>query len=234
MTSRVIKFRILRYKPNHIDPPQFQEFSLRVEPEMSVLDALEKIRLKQDKTLMYRHSCHHSSCGTCACRINGKERLTCITKLADLEGEVITLAPLEGFRSIGDLVVDMTGFFKDYSEKWSYLRGSETLKPGIQPAGIRHFTRFENCIECGCCISACPVTHSGNTFVGPAVLAAVNSEVKKAPQSASDSLALAAGSRGVRRCERAVNCSLRCPTKVYPARHILDLRKMLEKKNENK
>jgi succinate dehydrogenase / fumarate reductase iron-sulfur subunit len=221
----------LRYKPNHIDPPQFQDFSLRIEPEMSVLDALEKIRLKQDKTLMYRHSCHHSSCGTCACRINGKERLTCMTKLAGLEGDVITLAPLKGFRTIGDLVVDMTGFFKDYSEKWSYLRRSEALKSSIQPAGIRHFTRFDNCIECGCCISACPVTHSGNPFVGPAVLAAVNSEVKKAPQNASASLALAAGSRGVRRCVRAVNCSRRCPAKVYPARHISDLRRMLGKKN---
>ena len=85
MKTKTITFRILRYKPNRIDPPRFQDYSLQVEPDMSVLEALEKIRLEQDNTLMYRHSCHHSSCGTCACRINGQERLTCITRVKDLE-----------------------------------------------------------------------------------------------------------------------------------------------------
>jgi succinate dehydrogenase / fumarate reductase iron-sulfur subunit len=234
MSVSKITFRILRYKPGRIDPARFQDFDLHLEPDMSVLDALETIRLEQDRTLMYRHSCHHSSCGTCACRINGEEGLTCITKLADLAGDIITLTPLEGFKPIADLVVDMTRFFEDYSEDWSYLRPSEKLKSTSQPSGIKQFTRFENCIECGSCISACPVTHGGNTFVGPAVLAAVSSELKKTPQNASDLLVLADSSRGVRRCERAVNCSRRCPSNVYPARHIADLRRMLENKNQKK
>ena len=79
-----ITLQILRYKPGHIDPPRFQEFTIAADPAASVLDGLEKIRLQQDKTLMYRRSCHHSSCGTCACKINGIERLTCITKIEDL------------------------------------------------------------------------------------------------------------------------------------------------------
>jgi succinate dehydrogenase / fumarate reductase iron-sulfur subunit len=234
MSVSKVTFRILRYKPDRIDPPRFQDFPLQIEPDMSVLDALEKIRLKQDNTLMYRHSCHHSSCGTCACRINGEERLTCITRLADLEGDIITLTPLEGFKPVGDLVVDMTRLYNDYSENWSYLRPSETVNSTRQPSEIKEFTRFENCIECGSCISACPVTHSGNTFVGPAVLAAVNSEVKRSPHYSSDLLALAGSSRGVRMCERAVNCSRRCPNKVYPAKQIADLQRMLEKKNQKK
>jgi succinate dehydrogenase / fumarate reductase iron-sulfur subunit len=85
LTAKTVTFRILRYKPNRIDPPRYQDFALQIEPDMSVLDALEKIRLEQDNTLMYRHSCHHSSCGTCACKINGQERLTCITKISDLQ-----------------------------------------------------------------------------------------------------------------------------------------------------
>ena len=120
LTAKTVTFRILRYKPNRIDPPRFQDFSLKIELDMSVLDALEKIRLEQDNTLMYRHSCHHSSCGTCACKINGKERLTCITKISDLDEDTITLTPLEGFKPIGDLVVDVTRFYKDYSGKWTY------------------------------------------------------------------------------------------------------------------
>ena len=142
-TSKIVTFRILRYKPNRIDPPRYQDFRLQVKPEMSVLDALEKIRLEQDNTLMYRHSCHHSSCGTCACRINGKERLTCITKVKDLKEDTITLTPLAGFKPVGDLVVDVTQFYKDYSKDWSYLRRSEKTQSTQPPQGIDHFTRFE-------------------------------------------------------------------------------------------
>ena len=234
LTAKTVTFRILRYKPNRIDPPRFQDFSLKIELDMSVLDALEKIRLEQDNTLMYRHSCHHSSCGTCACKINGKERLTCITKISDLGEDTITLTPLEGFKPMGDLVVDVTRFYKDYSGEWTYLRRSERMKSTRCPPGIKHFTRFENCIECGACISACPATHNSNAFLGPAVLAAVNNELKKSPQKSADLLSLAGSKRGERLCERAVNCSRVCPTKVYPARHIADLRRFLEKKNLKK
>jgi len=234
LTAKTVTFRILRYKPNRIDPPRFQDFSLKIELDMSVLDALEKIRLEQDNTLMYRHSCHHSSCGTCACKINGKERLTCITKISDLDKDTITLTPLEGFKPSGDLVVDVTRFYKDYSGQWTYLRRSERMKSTRCPPGIKHFTRFENCIECGACISACPATHNSNAFLGPAVLAAVNNELKKSPQKSADLLSLAGSKRGERLCERAVNCSRVCPTKVYPARHIADLRRFLEKKNLKK
>jgi succinate dehydrogenase / fumarate reductase iron-sulfur subunit len=233
-TTKTVTFRILRYKPNRIDPSRFQEYSLQVEPEMSVLDALEKIRLEQDNTLMYRHSCHHSSCGTCACRINGQERLTCIARVKDLEEDTITLTPLAGFKPIGDLVVDVTRFYKDYSEDWSYIRQSEKLKSTQSPAGIDQSTRFENCIECGACVSACPVTHNSNAFLGPAVLSALNNELKKSPQKSEDLLSIAGGKRGERLCERAVNCSRVCPSKVYPARHIADLRRLLEKKNLKK
>ena len=230
LTTKTVTFRILRYKPKLIDPPRYQDFYLQVEPDMSVLDALEKIRLEQDNTLMYRHSCHHSSCGTCACKINGQERLTCITKISDLEEDTITLTPLAGFKPIGDLVVDMQRFYEDYSEEWRYLRRSEKIKSTRLPAGISHFTRFENCIECAACISACPASQNSHAFLGPAVLAAVNSELKKSLQKSEELLYLAGSKRGERMCQRALNCSRVCPNKVYPARQIADLRRLLAKR----
>jgi succinate dehydrogenase / fumarate reductase iron-sulfur subunit len=231
MTVKVT-LKILRYKPNHIDPPRFQEFTIRISPDSSVLDGLEQIRLEQDNTLMYRHSCHHSSCGTCACRINGEEKLTCITKIGEFGLDMITLTPLEGFRTIGDLVVDMTPFYENFSEEWSYLRNSEKADPTLRPAGRSRFTRFENCIECGACLSACPVTKKNAGFLGPAALAALNCELQKSPQKESYLMSLADSRRGHHLCERALNCSRVCPTGVYPARHIADLRRMLEKNNK--
>ncbi len=224
----------MRYKPNHIDPPRFQKFTLEVDPNTSVLDGLEKIRLEQDDTLMYRRSCHHSSCGTCACKINGLERLTCTTKIHELEGDTVTLTPLEGFKTIGDLVVDIQRFYDDISEDWSYLKKAEKVNSDTPPADIGQFTRFENCIECTACVSACPVSHKNTTFMGPAALAAINCELTKAPSGAKDLIAIAGSKRGEHLCERALNCSRVCPTGVYPARHISDLRRLIEKKNLEK
>jgi len=231
MSINKVTFKILRYKPNHIDPPCFQQFTIEVDPKKSVLDGLEKIRLEQDKTLMYRRSCHHSSCGTCACKINGEEKLTCITRIADLKDDSITLTPLEGFKVIGDLAVDMTPFYQDLSEDWSYLRKSEEGASTCQESSSSRFTRFENCIECGACVSACPVTEKNLAFLGPAVLAALNCELQKSPQKEKELMSLAGSRRGQHLCERALNCSRVCPTGVYPARHIADLRRLLEKDN---
>ena len=228
MALKKITLRILRYKPGHIDPPRYQEFSLEADTDMSVLDALETIRLKQDSTLMYRHSCHHSSCGTCACKINGRARLTCSTKIKDLKTSPITLVPLDGFKPIGDLVVDIAPFYDNISEDWSYLKKTDNVKSSQMPASIIQYTRFENCIECGVCVSACPVTRKNTGFVGPAALAALNNELKKSPQKSESLLSLAGNERGERLCDRALNCSRVCPTQVYPAKHIADLRKILE------
>ena len=229
MPTKKIKFKILRYKPGRIEPPRFQEFFVEAEPDTSVLDGLEMIRLKQDSTLMYRHSCHHSSCGTCACKINGLERLTCITKISDLEDNEIVLTPLDGFKVIGDLVVDMAPFYDDLANNWTHLKKIEDIKSTALPTGIGHFIRFENCIECGACISSCPVSHENSAFIGPAVLAAVNCELRKSPGKSKKLLALAGSKRGQQLCQRALNCSRVCPTGVYPARHIADLRKRLKK-----
>ena len=82
--------------------------------------------------------------------------------------------------------------------------------------------------------AACPV----QDFLGPAVLAVLNRELlnreARDRQSAETSdggralLELAEGERGVRRCQRALECSRVCPTAVYPAWHIQELRNRLK------
>jgi succinate dehydrogenase / fumarate reductase iron-sulfur subunit len=229
MKEKKVTFKILRYKAGVIDPPEFQEFELSVNKTMSILDCLEKIRLEQDPSLMYRHSCHHSSCGTCACKINGKEKLTCITKVFEKAGEKILMEPLDRFKQIGDLVCDMHDFFRDISSDWTYLKAADKLNSSDLPDGIQVYKRLENCIECGACVSACPVVLKNRDFMGPAALAAIHNEMKKSPQKKRDLMSLAGGKRGESCCERALDCSRVCPTAVYPARHIADLRRMLEK-----
>jgi succinate dehydrogenase / fumarate reductase iron-sulfur subunit len=164
-------------------------------------------------------------------QINGTERLACTTKVYDFNTELITLEPLKGFTCQGDLVVDMHEFFEEFSEDWTYLKRIKNPEPTRMPPGIKQFTRFENCIECGVCVSACPVNQKTETFIGPAALAAINNELQKHPQKDEKLISLAGSKRGVTLCEQALSCSRVCPTGVYPARHISDLRKLLANKN---
>jgi succinate dehydrogenase / fumarate reductase iron-sulfur subunit len=195
---------------------------------MSVLDALESIRLTQDAGLMYRHCCHHASCGTCACIIDAVPALACTTRIEAPAGGIITLEPLAQHRCVGDLAVDTNDFFEDFDPRWTSLRKGEQGPASRRPEGVNQLTRLENCIECGCCVSACPVIPEKDPFLGPAVLAAVNNERRNRPRDAATLLALAARSDGTRRCKRHIACSRVCPSKVYPARQIADLQRAIE------
>ncbi len=227
MTERAVLFKILRFKPGVIDPPRFQTFALPVNVNMRVLDCLEQIRITQDNSLMYRHSCHHACCGSCACKINGEARLACTTLVTDLDSDSVTLEPLDHFEVKGDLVVDMRTFFNSFSVSWRYLRPSEKSRQTQRLKGVKHFMRFEDCIECGACVSACPMMHPGDDFMGPAALAAISTEFAK--NTSKELLILAGGKRGERWCQRALACSRVCPTGVYPAKHIADLRQLLHR-----
>jgi succinate dehydrogenase / fumarate reductase iron-sulfur subunit len=223
MRRKTYTFDILRFKPGETDPPRRQMFEIALDPQMSVLDGLEAIRLTQDDTLMYRHCCHHASCGTCACTINGTAALACTTCLADLEGTTVELAPLANFTCLGDLVVDMRGFFEDFDGGWSGIKPVKTDTPDRTPHGVKQLAQLENCIECGCCVSACPVMPEAEGFMGPAVLAALNNELIKNPGQRNILLKKAAAPGGANRCRRHLACSRVCPSEVYPARHIADL-----------
>jgi succinate dehydrogenase / fumarate reductase iron-sulfur subunit len=221
MTTRTVEFSIFRFRPGGIDPPRFERFRLDVAAGTTVLDALERIRLTVDGTLMYRRSCHHSSCGTCACRVNGLERLACTTRVLDLGTERVRLEPLRGFARIGDLAVGMEAFYRDIEPGCSCL---DPAGPGTE------LVRLEACIECGCCVSACPVAGPRPDFMGPAALAALHRRITGNPAGAEELLQRAGGERGERWCERALACTRVCPTGVNPARRIAGLRREIKKR----
>ncbi len=202
----------------------FFDFSVNLDKSLTVLDALDEIRFNIDSSLGYRHSCHHGSCGTCACVINGKERLACMTFLHEFKDNKIKVEPLKSFKIVYDLVVDISTMINKM-EGSSYLRESEIEKDSMKPYGILTWERFENCIECGSCVSACPVTKN---FIGPAPLASINREIikQKDDKIISKMKAIAFSKEGVDSCDKYFACSKVCPTRVSPGKHINDLRKL--------
>jgi succinate dehydrogenase / fumarate reductase iron-sulfur subunit len=84
--------------------------------------------------------------------------------------------------------------------------------------------RLVDCIECGLCLSACPVAATAPNYLGPAVLAAVQHGGVEGPEAL---LVLADSQDGVWRCHNAFACTAVCPSFVEPAWRIMDARKLL-------
>lgn len=227
MSEKKVRFKIFRYKPGVIEPPRYDTFELTVGARTTVLDALETIRVDYEPGLMYRHSCHHASCGTCAYKINGREALGCVTNVVELATDEVVVEPLDGLSRVADLVVDMSDFYRNFSPEWTYIRKSEWHPQAATPAGVDYYVRFENCIECGACVSACPVTAAGNFYLGPAVLSAIHREICNNDGDQTSLLTVAGSQRGVWQCHSAFECTAVCPADTNPAGHIMALRRWL-------
>lgn len=206
------------------------EFTVSVPDEGYVLDALEDAR-RQDETLLFRHACHHASCGTCGIRINGREGLACVTKVSEVAapGQPIRLEPLRNLPHLGDLLVDLGGLTTSIDSFG--LPSQREVEPRLPDEGQTDrmpFSRFENCIECGLCLSACPIVGSDSSYLGPAALAAAERIVAEPRgRGTRRTLRLVDGREAVWRCHLSFECSAVCPSNVDPAAAIMRLRKHL-------
>lgn len=237
-----VRLRILRSRPDQ--EQHYQTFDVTVPDAANVLDAIEQVWAHHDRDLMFRHACHHASCGTCAVRINGREQLPCIAPVSDYAGgadgrkKMIVIEPLRNFPIVGDLVVDVASFFqKQEASGFVITRPTENElhgrtiahTEGMDPESVETvpFNRFENCVECGICLSACPTMAADYQFFGPAGLAAIRRELDKTsdPGERERLLELADGEQGVWRCHSAWECTEACPQNVFPAESIMALRR---------
>jgi succinate dehydrogenase/fumarate reductase-like Fe-S protein len=96
-----LRVKVLRSDPHLGQEPFWQEYELPFTSGESVTGVLRQINEEQDGSLAYRVSCHRGICASCIMRIDGKQRLGCVTEVTgDLE-----LRPAIG-TVIKDLVVE--------------------------------------------------------------------------------------------------------------------------------
>lgn len=210
------------------EAPRTQTFKLEANPEEYVLDVIERVWAFHDRSLTYRHACHHSTCGACGMRVNGVEKLTCITTIRSItqDGGVLKIEPLRNFPVVSDLVVDMSTFYVRLEQaRFEQVAPVDKAHLGYEPdpADGGNYERLVDCIECGCCISACPVALTTPAYLGPAVLAAIQHSILQSPSQALFNFADQAD--GVWRCHSAFECTAVCPSNVDPAWRIMDLRR---------
>lgn len=225
-----VTFSVSRQKDQ--DPRFFQSFELQVDPDEYVLDAIERIWAFQDRSLTFRHACHHSTCGACGMLVNGVEKLTCITPIRAVaqNGGKIKVEPLRNFPVVSDLVVDMSQFYSHLEEVgFNQVSPIEKACLPYEQAELHqngeNFERLVDCIECGLCISACPSALTSTTYLGPAVIAAAqHGYTQEADPQLLDQVDLHDGAWG---CHSAYECSAVCPSNVDPGWRIMDMRKKL-------
>lgn len=222
-----LRLEIERYRPG--ETPRQTSYLVEIDPERTVLDAIELVWAKHDRTLTFRHACHHASCGSCAVVVNGVEVLPCITELRHISRDNATLhvGPLKNFPVISDLVVDMEPLFERMQAVAMPIVGPTDPLPK-QPLADETYVAFENCIECGMCLSACPVVATNPNYMGPAALAAAYRQYETGDAATRRRiLDLVDHEDGVWRCHVAYECSAICPSNVDPAGKIMALRNAL-------
>jgi succinate dehydrogenase / fumarate reductase, iron-sulfur subunit len=225
------RIRVSRRRPGAARV-RVDEFDVTVGPDTTLLDALREIRSHYDRSLTLRYSCCHASCGTCGMRANGHEVLACVTKLASLRPGPVLVQPLANARVEHDLVVDMRDLYDNLEpagrpliRQDERLAGQELPEPGLR------FARFEDCLECGLCVSACPVAGSDSRYLGPAALAAAWRTVQE-PRGADPAnvLAWVDDEQGCWRCHASFECTEVCPSGVDPAGATMALRRELTRR----
>jgi succinate dehydrogenase / fumarate reductase iron-sulfur subunit len=223
----VRRFRIRRHRRGETEG-RWERFDVPVaSARTTVLDALVWIRSHRDPSLDVRHSCFHASCGTCGMRVDDRDVLACVTRLADLPGGEVVVEPLRNQPVVSDLAVDIEALYEALEPVGLPPVRESRCVAGSRPApGVDLLTRFEDCIECGLCVSACPIEASDPAYAGPAVLGAAWRVVDE-PRGASseEAYALVDSEQGAWRCHLAFECNEVCPTGALPAEEIAHLRR---------
>jgi succinate dehydrogenase / fumarate reductase iron-sulfur subunit len=230
-----VTVKIKRYDPESSNGAgHWQDYSLAIEDNATVLDALIIIREEFDGTLSLRCSCRSAICGSCAMRINGHAGLACKTKAIDSMDQdgVIRVEPAGVMEPVKDLVVNFDLF-------WHHINAVEPyLQPqGPEPVGeyiasnesMHHLSGVTACIMCGACVSDCTVMEVDPTFLGPAALAkayrfTADPRDGDASGISRDRLRQLNEPTGMWDCTRCNECVQVCPKGVAPMDRIMALR----------
>jgi len=154
---------------------EMKSYQLEIEKGMVVLDVIHRIQAEQAGDLAVRWNCKAGKCGSCSVEINGKPKLSCMTRMNEYaEDETISIRPLKAFPIMRDLVADVswnyeqnkriTPFKPDPSSK------NESGDYVMMQEDIDRVQEFRKCIECYLCQNVCHVLRDHerkDAFVGP-------------------------------------------------------------------
>lgn len=153
---------------------ELTHYETEVKEGMVVLDVIHKIQAEQANDLAVRWNCKAGKCGSCSMEINGKPKLSCMTRMNEYrQDETITITPMKTFPVIKDLVTDVS---------WNYSQNKRInpVKLALENKTDKGYVmyqedvdkvqEFRKCIECYLCQNVCHILRDHDKkdeFIGP-------------------------------------------------------------------
>ena len=228
-----INLNVKRFDPESGAGTRFQQYTIDMQEQATVLDALIQVREYEDGTLALRCSCRSAICGSCAMRIDHQARLACKIKVTDLvkqEGQEVLVEPMGNMPVIKDLVTDMEVHWSKVRqiEPWLQRRPTDPEPERehlVSNEAMLELAQEMNCIQCGACVSDCPVLEIDKNFIAPAALAKAYRFVGDPRDTLTkERLGTLSEYSGIWDCTRCNICVEVCPKDVRPMDQIMKLR----------
>ncbi|MBN4070338.1 succinate dehydrogenase/fumarate reductase iron-sulfur subunit [Olleya sp. AH-315-F22] len=213
----VRKFKI--YKGDN-ENGELVDFEVEITEGMVVLDVILKIQADQANDLAVRWNCKAGKCGSCSMEINGKPKLSCMTRMNEYQtDETITVTPMKTFPVIKDLVTDVS---------WNYIQNKRIKPVNLAPESktekgyimyqqdVDRVQEFRKCIECYLCQNVCHVLRDHDKkdkFVGPRFMIRVAS-LEMHPLDIEDRIPELKNEFGLGICNITKCCTDVCPENI--------------------
>ena len=208
---------VSRYNPAEDEKPHYETYTVPWKKGLTVLDALNYIKENIDSGISFRQGCRSAICGSCALRVDKRGCLACNTMIGGQTAEII-IDPLNHFKVIKDLVVDLEPFYERMKQVQPYLVKNNTVPTTenefvIKPEVLAEAKMLRDCIICGSCYSDCNTLDVDNTFCGPAALVKAMRFVSD-PRDENEGRLAQAVELGLFKCPVDQECEFACPKEI--------------------
>ena len=217
-----VKLNIFRYDPTKDEKPHYEIFTVPWKKGLTVLDALDYIQDYIDSSLSFRQSCRSAVCGSCAIRVDKRGCLACRTQITEQKvTNYIIIDPLNHFKIIKDLVVNLEPFYERLRQVQPYLVRNNTIpvpkgeigEELILPEALEEAKNLAYCILCGSCYSDCNILDVEDAFCGPASLIKAMRFVAD-PRDRNEDRLCRTVELGLYKCPVDQECEFACPKDI--------------------
>ena len=211
-------FKILRGDSKN---STMEHYEVEVDNGMVVLDVIHRIQAEQAGDLAVRWNCKAGKCGSCSVEINGKPKLSCMTRMNEYDdNETISIRPIRTFPLVKDLVADVSWNYKQNKKITPFSPDPEKKdKAGnyvMMQEDVDRVQEFRKCIECYLCQNVCHVLRDHekkDEFVGPRFMIRLAS-LEMHPLDNADRIPNVKNDHGSGMCNITRCCTDVCPEHI--------------------
>ena len=198
-----------------------EHYEVEVDKGMVVLDVIHRIQAEQAGDLAVRWNCKAGKCGSCSVEINGKPKLSCMTRMNEYDdNETISIRPIRTFPLVKDLVADVSWNYKQNKKITPFSPDPEKKdKAGnyvMMQEDVDRVQEFRKCIECYLCQNVCHVLRDHekkDEFVGPRFMIRLAS-LEMHPLDNADRIPNVKNDHGSGMCNITRCCTDVCPEHI--------------------